>query len=402
MRIESAPRDYTSALVLPASNEERIIQVLHNDLALMLDRYPEFGSKSWVNAALDDAFIVAVINSLPELPFPNFSNGDDQATQRVKAIDAEWKQPCVYVCFWACTATTPTAGATTPNPGNWVYLGKVALLNPYGYPERRYRFFDFLTDNIVAKMGEGDRLGVSFQWAEKIFYHTLRNVSYSDEPNTKLKISTFVETLPDTTLSYSIDGFRVIDGSPLPIEPIVTVNGKNLTVVFDHEQQVLPATIRAIVRENGSTQKLDSRDLITLRFVWRQEIHSIQPDFQPTPVIVQGTVNQVVRQVDTRTFNATTTRQNAFNSQPTRTIGRITNNGATNVVYYKLGSDVTVAGGQIPVGTNPASVSGGYSGAIAVNGGYMDVPTGYTGIISVVTNAGVSSITATETYTVAA
>lgn len=401
MRIENAARDYTTVLVLPASNEELIIPFLHNDKNLMLDEYPDFGPKSWTNAALSDVFVVADIESLPELPFPNFSNEDSQATQRIKSIDAEWKQPCVYACLWSCTATTPTPGATTSNPGNWVYLGKVALLHPYGYPERRYRLFDFLTDDISAKTGGGERLGISYQWTEKIFYHTLRNVTYSDAPN-GLKISTFTETLPDTTLSYSIDGWRVIDGSALPIEPIVQLVGKNLRVTFDHELQILPATIKAIVRERNSIQKLDSRDLITLRCTWRQEIHSIQPDFQPTPVIVQGTVNNVTRNRDTRTYNATTTRSNALGNQPTRTIGRITNNGGTNQVYYKLGSDVSVAGGPIPSGTNPSSVAGGYSGIIGVNNAFMDVPVGYTGVISVVTNAGVSSITTDETYTVAA
>jgi hypothetical protein len=400
MRIETASKDYTSALVLPASNEERIISFLHNDKNLMLDEFPDFGPKSWTNAALDDIFLVADIKSLPELPFPNFSNEDSQATQRLKAIDAEWKQPCVYACLWSCTATTPTAGATSSSPGNWVYLGKVAILHPYGYPERRYRLFDFLTDNINGKVGGNERLGISYQWPERIFYHTLRNVAYSDAPNS-LKISTFTETLPDTTLSYSIDGWRVIDGSALPIEPIVTIVGKNLTVIFDHELQILPATIKAIVRENGSTQKLDSRDLVTLRCTWRQELHSIQPDFQPTQVIAQG-VNQVVREKTNRTYNASTTRSNALPSQATRQSGRITNNGTTNQAYFKYAGDVSISGGLIPAGTNPASVNGGYNGIIATNNGWTDIPIDYKGIVSVVTNAGVTSITAEEVYTVPA
>jgi hypothetical protein len=402
MRVESAQRNRKAAMVLPSTNEEVIIPILVNDKAAMLAEFPDFGDKSWVNGFLSDAYVTTVIQSLPELPFPNFDNADSRSQQIVKAIDAEWKQPCVYLCFWTNISTTPTPGATTSNYGNWVYEGKIAIVHQYGYPERKYRFSDFLTDDIAAALAEGERLGVSFQWPEKLFYQTLTNVAYSDDETTGLKISTFTEQLPETTLSYGVDGFRVIDGSELPIEPIVTVTGRTLTVVFDNELRILPATIRAIVRERGSVQKLNSSDLITLKCNWKQEIISLQPDYTPTPVIVQGTVSQVVRQVDTRTFNASTTRQNALSSQPTRTLGRITNNGATNQVYYKLGSDVTVAGGLIPSGTNPASISGGYSGIIAVNGGYMDVPTGYTGIISVVTNAGVSSITATETYTVAA
>lgn len=400
MRVESAHRNRKAAMVLPATNEEVIIPILVNDKAAMLAEFPDFGDKSWVNGFLSDAYVTTVVQSLPELPFPNFDNSDSQSQRIVKAIDAEWKQPCVYLCFWTNIAETPTPGATTSNYGNWVYEGKIAIVHQYGYPERKYRFSDFLTDDISAALAESERLGVSFQWPEKLFYHTLRNVVYSDDAATGLKISTFTEELPETTLSYSVDGFRVIDGSELPIEPIVTVNGRMLTVVFDNELQILPATIRAIVRERGSTQKLTASDLITLKCNWKQEIISLQPDFTPNPVIVSGTVAQVTRNKDTRTFNATTTRTNALNSQPTRTIAKITNNGATNQVYYKLGSDVTVAG-LIPVGTNPASVSGGYSGILAVNGGYADsIFNGYTGIVSVVTNSGISSITTEETYTV--
>lgn len=402
MRVESAQQVHQASIALPWTNEEIIQTILYNDKASLLSAFPDFGDRSWINGYLEEGFITSVITSLPELPFPNFQDGDSQSTRIVKAIDAEWLSPCVYLCFWLNSNATPTANATTSSPGNWTYIGKISLLHQYGYPERKYRYFDFLTDNITRKLGEGVRLGVSYQWPERIFYQLLTNVAYSLDEELAIPISTFTELLPETTLSYVVDGFRVIDGSPLPIEPITTVVGRNLTVQFDAESQVFPNTIKAIMREAGSVQKLSSEDLVTLDCCWTKEIISLQPDYTPTPVIVQGTVNQVVRQVDTKTLNASTARQNAFNSQPTRTLGRITNNGATNQIYFKYGSDVTVAGGLIPSGTNPASVSGGYSGIIAVNGGYTDVPTGYTGVISVVTNSGISSMTTSETYTVSA
>lgn len=402
MRVETAQQVQQVSLTLPYTNEETIQTILYNDKASLLSAFPDFGDKSWINGYLEEGFITSVIKSLPELPFPNFQDTDSQSTRMVKAIDAEWLSPCVYLCFWFNSNTTPTANATTSSPGNWTYIGKISLLHQYGYPERKYRYFDFLTDNITRKLGEGVRLGVSYQWPERIFYQLLSNVAYSIDPSTGLPLSTFNEVLPSTTLSYSCDGFRVIDGSPIPMQPIVTIDGQNLKVIFDYETEISPNIIKAIIRENGSIQKLGVQDLVTLDCCWTKEIISLQNDYTPTPVIVQGTVSQVVRQVDTKTLNASTTRQNALNSQPTRTLGRITNNGATNAIYFKYGSDVTVAGGLIPTGTNPASVSGGYSGIIAVNNGYMDVPTGYTGVISVVTSTGISSMTVTETYTVAA
>lgn len=400
MRVESAQRCHQTNLVLPHTNEESIITILHNDKASVLAEFPNLGNECWLNGYLEEGFITTVIKSLPELPFPNFDNADSQSERIVKAIDAEWKQPSVYLCFWLNSAATPTVGATSGSPGNWTYIGKIALLHQYGYPERKYRYFDFLTDNISRKLAEDVRLGVSYQWPEKLFYQLLSNVAYSDEVETGLKISTFTETLPATTLSYSVDGFRVIDGSPLPIEPLVTVNGQSLTVVFDNELQIMPNTIRAIVRERGSAQKLTADDVVTVDCSWTKEIISLQPDFVPQPVIVTGTVQEVTRAKDTRTYNATTTRSNALDARTTRTLAKITNNGATNQVYYKLGSDVTVAGGLIPTGTNPASVSGGYSGILATNGGYADsIFNGYTGIISVITSSGISSITVEETYT---
>lgn len=401
MRIESAQRTYQSSLVLPWTNEEVIQTILFNDKDSMLTEFPNLGTDCWLNGYLEEGYITSVIKSLPELPFPNFQDTDSQSTRMVKAIDAEWLSPCVYLCFWLNGDTIPTVNATTSNPGNWVYIGKISLLHQYGYPERKYRYFDFLTDNITRKLAEGVRLGVSYQWTENMFYQTLSNVVYSVDTN-GIPLSTFTEVLPSTATAYSIDGFRVIDGSPIPMEPIVTIDGVNLTVVFDYEVQVSPNVIKAIVREIGSVKKLNSNDLVSIDCCWTKEIISLQPDFTPQPVIVQGTVNQVTRNTDTKTLNANTTRQTVFNTQTTRLSGRITNNGATNQVYFKYGSDVSVAGGLIPTGTNPASVNGGYSGIIASNGGYTDLPTGYTGVVSVVTNAGISSITTTETYTVTA
>jgi hypothetical protein len=401
MRVEKANKTRDAELTMIYSMEETIQTLLYNDRAAMLAAYPEFGDKSWVNGYLEEAFSTSVINSLPEVPFPNFSNEDSQSDTLVKAIDIEWNVPRVHLCFWKNANATPTANASTSSPGNWLYLGKISLTHSYGYPEKKHRWFDLTTDNIARKIGEGCRMGVSFQWVDKADYYTLNNVVYSTDAATGLNVSTFTETLPALTVGYyRVDAYRVVDGTAIPVQPTTTLSGRTLTVVFNHESRINPGTIKVLITNVGNLQKLTANDIVSIDCQWSQEILSLQPDFTPTPVVVQGTVNQVTRQRDTKTFNATTTRANALGSQSTRLLGRITNNGATNIVYFKYGSDVTVTGGLIATGTNPSSVSGGYSGSIAVNGGYMDVPTGYTGVISVVTNSGVSSITTDETYTV--
>jgi hypothetical protein len=399
LRIESPTKTRQSFLKLTADSDERIITLLHNDLASIKAEYPDLGNKCWVNGYIQDAFSTSVINSLEEIPFPQFNPEDTESDTLRKAIDAEWNSPRAHLCFWLNDNAVPTANATTNNPGNWIYKGKLSLLNSYGYPEKYHRWFDFLTDNITRILGEDARIGVSFQWVDRQFYHTLNKVEYTPnpDPNNPLILSRFSETLPALAAGaiYRLDGLRVIDGSSLPIEPITNLTGNVLTVSFTAEDRVGPGKVKALISEVGNKQKLTSVDLVTIDCTWSQEIISFQPDFTPTPIVAQS-VTQVTRNREQTLYTVTTTRQSVLNDRTSRVSSRLINRGATNVLFYKLGGDVSVSA-LIPAGQSGGA--GGYHGSIAASGS-ADLPAGYTGTVSVVTSTGQTQCLAEETFLV--
>lgn len=397
VRIETANLSRDSQLVLNPASEETIQTILFNDLATIKAAYPDFGDKCWCNGFLEEAYATSVINSLEEVPFPNFSQSDDQGTTLVKAVDVEWNVPRAHLCFWINNNAMPTAGATTSNPGNWAYIGKISLLNNYGYPERKHRWFDFFTDNVFRKLGQNTRIGCSFQWVDRVSYRTLNSVAYTPDPTegSTLVLSRFSETLPVLTagINYQVRGFRVTDGSPIPVEPTYNLSGNVLTVSFTHESRVQPGTIKAILYELGNKVKLTTTDIVTIDAGWTQEIVSIQPDFTPTPIVAQS-VSQVTRSKEQTIYTVTTARQTVLTDRSSRISGQLANRGVTNNVYYKLGADVTTS----PlIQAGQTGVTGGYHGIISTNSS-VALPAGYTGTISVVTASGQSQLMVEETY----
>ncbi len=152
--------------------------------------------------------------------------------------------------------------------------------------------------------------------------------------------------------------------------------------------------MKALLTEVGNKQKLTSVDIVTLDCSWSQEIISLQADFVPTPIVVQGTVNQVTRRETQNIITATTTRQSVLTDRANRISGRLTNRGATNGAYYKLGSDVSTSP-FIPAGATGGT--GGYHGIVSANS-FADLPTGYVGTVSVVTATGQTSVLVEETF----
>ncbi len=393
MRIEKANRTYSIHRALSPSSEENIIELFANDPALIKTAYAEFGDRTWVNGFLEEIYCETEIISFPEVPPPQFTDTDNNTQQLIKAADSEWRVPRAHLCLWVANSLD------NANKPIWVYKGKVSLLNTYGYPNRRYRLLDYFTDNIARKLGEGSRVGVSFQWADAIDYLLLTNAEYFPDPNGTLTLSRFTLDVP--AASIRVLGWRTLDGSGLPVEPTYTVSPltnaqTRLTVSFTHELRVSPNTVKAIVEYVGQRLKLTNYDKVTIDGSWTQEIISLQPDFTPTP-IVANSVAQVTRNREQTIFTVTTARQSSLSDRSSRVGGRLINRGTTNAVFYKWGGDVSTSP-LIPAGQS--GTTGGYHGTIAANGGTVELPPGYTGTVSTMTSAGQSQLLAEETFLV--
>lgn len=393
MRIEKAPKVWGVHLALNPANEENIIEVFRNDPSLIRSAYPELGASGWINGFLTELYCETEIISLPEIPPPQFSGSDNNTQTTLKAADAEWKVPRAHLCLWVSNQVV------SGNPV-WVYKGKISLLKVYGYPSRRYRLHDYFTDNLARELGENSRIGVSFQWVDRIDYYLLSAVEYFADPNGVLNLSRF--TLDVIAANIKILGWRTLDGSALPIEPTYTVSAhptdtaqRRIVVSFTHENRVNPNTVQALIEQAGEKLKLTSFDKVTIDGSWRQEVFTFQPDYVPTPIVAQS-VTQVTRQTLQTIYTATTARQVVLSDRPSRTGARILNRGATNAVFYKLGSDVTTSP-LIPAGQT--GTTGGYHGSVAPNGS-ADLPAGYTGTVSIITSAGQTQALIEETFLV--
>jgi hypothetical protein len=386
MRIENPTKSYDLSIKLNPAQGEAIIPLFCNDPTQIKTDYGA-SPNSWVNGFLEEFFVKSSIRSLEEVPFPAYAVGDSETARLVKNSDVEWKSPRAHLCLWKHTKRTGT-----PTPSEWVYMSKISLLNSYGYPDRRHNLLTEFTDNISRKLGEYTWIGASFQWVDRIFQLPVNTVEYVLQPDGLTK-STF--TQPVGTGAFRLEGLRTVNGDPLPVEPVSRFVSGNLVLEFINEARVMPQTMKALISEVGNRQMLGAADSVTLDIGWSQELVAIEPDFQPSPVIVQGSVNRVDRFITSVQQNATTTRSVIFNDRLNRVSGRVTNRGANQLVYLKLGTDVTTTP-FLPAGT--VGATGGYHAAIGINGGVYDLPAGYQGSVSVVTATGQSGITIEETY----
>ncbi len=154
--LQSASRVYTiSRKILPADGEN-ILTIVNNDLDLFRLRYPSLPGDTWVNGFLSELYCYTEINSLPEIALPNYDLGDSQSQKLSKTLQLEWGNPRFHLCLW-------TTSVTNPSFADWQLVGMISLLHPSGYPYRRYRPLDLLTDNLARELGENAKIGVSIK-----------------------------------------------------------------------------------------------------------------------------------------------------------------------------------------------------------------------------------------------
>lgn len=100
--------------------------------------------------------VFASVTSLEEAPLPDFALEDTATAKRQKVLDVEWKSPRKQLNLYITNAPNPTQQ-------QWLQVGSVSLLNPYGYPFRVYNVMDLFTDNLALELGENGKIGVSVE-----------------------------------------------------------------------------------------------------------------------------------------------------------------------------------------------------------------------------------------------
>lgn len=154
MPISNINRVKSIALKLPTFNAQ--IQTIYSNESIvvgsdLLPTYKVIGFSTFIK----NLRVFASVVSLPEAALPDFALEDSQTVKRTKVLDVEWKSPRKQLNLFISTATN------TDN--DWLQVGSVSLLNPYGYPFRVYNVMDLFTDNLALELGENGKIGIQVQ-----------------------------------------------------------------------------------------------------------------------------------------------------------------------------------------------------------------------------------------------
>jgi len=80
------------------------------------------------------------VSTLPEAEIPDFALTDSATAKLVKTLDVEWKSPRQQLNLYITTAINPSLE-------DWLQVGSVSMINPYGYPFRVI----LITSSVLSK-----------------------------------------------------------------------------------------------------------------------------------------------------------------------------------------------------------------------------------------------------------
>jgi hypothetical protein len=335
--------------------------------------------KLWTNTQIEALYATCRL-ALPEAPLPQFSLGESRESKAEKARAIEWSGPRIHLNMYKKSKQTLAGVGSDPI---WNFLGIVALTANYGYPYRKYRLLPFITDAGIRGLQQGDSLGLALEYVNEVVYIIL-GIPFSQVSNPGGTITTTFQS------SVRLDATRIaswqlIDGSILPYLPeSYAFNNGILTVTFVTLAAIAPYSIRAGI-ETSTKRTLQANETIDIDGTAVETYELAEADYSPTPIITQGPATistKTIARIDT---TARPTRSNPLLSRPTRLSGSLTNTHASNSFYYQWGSTVSTTTFNGVLG--PGSV--------------VQLPTGYTGVVSVCTATTVVQCTLTteETYT---
>lgn len=149
--IQPLPITFDILEKLPAQTGD-ITTIIYNDPSYAANRFGiTQGYQS--NGFITELYAYCEIESLDEVPLPDYQLEDTQSDKIIKTLNSVWgpDTPKYFLQLWRWKASANT----------WYPRGKISLTNPSGYPYTISRPLDLLTDNVARDMGEGFKLGVS-------------------------------------------------------------------------------------------------------------------------------------------------------------------------------------------------------------------------------------------------
>jgi hypothetical protein len=159
--IQDGTTTETISSAITSADGANIIIVVNNDQAAYKTRFGITETTFSLNGFVDEVYCFAKLkNSLAEAPPIQFLATDTKDDRTAKAVAYEWSptNPRIEMCVWS--RKNP---GTTQSPTPWNLVGSTSLMNPAGYPWRRYRLLDLLTDNLGRKLGPNGQIGVSLK-----------------------------------------------------------------------------------------------------------------------------------------------------------------------------------------------------------------------------------------------
>lgn len=151
MPITSVNRVKSIAVPLRQSDGSDIVSIYQNNAeAIGSELLPGYTVVSF-NCFIKNLKAFGSMNSLEEAPLPDFDLEDSDTDKLHKTLDIEWKSPRKQLNLYIGSVL------------EWLQIGSISLLNPYGYPFRVYNLMDLFTDNLALELGNSFKIGVAFQ-----------------------------------------------------------------------------------------------------------------------------------------------------------------------------------------------------------------------------------------------
>lgn len=155
MPISNISKVKSIALKLEADSND-IVTVYSSDLLEAINGLAPNNTLVGFNCFIKNLRVFASVTSLEEAPLPDFALDDTATAKRTKVLDIEWKSPRKQLNLYI-------TNAANPEQHQWLQVGSVSLLNPYGYPFRVYNVMDLFTDNLALELGENGKIGIQVQ-----------------------------------------------------------------------------------------------------------------------------------------------------------------------------------------------------------------------------------------------
>lgn len=155
MAISNISRVKQITLKVAAEDDEISVIYSSNNLVIGTELIPSYKIISF-NCFLKNLRVFANVSSLPEAPLPDFAITDSATAKLTKTLDIEWKSPRKQLNLYITDAANPTLE-------DWLQVGSISMINPYGYPFRVYNVLDLFTDNLALELGENGKIGVQVQ-----------------------------------------------------------------------------------------------------------------------------------------------------------------------------------------------------------------------------------------------